>query len=63
MKKYTVVGAYADQQSYVEWVEANTPLEAIKKAEAEDAPTRAEESWPVAVFEGHYYDVAEGIGA
>lgn len=54
--KYTVILAYEDRGSTVDWVEATTPRGACFKSQEMEG---REDGWPVAVFEGHLYDVGD----
>ena len=54
--KYTVVLAWEDKDSVVEWVEARDPEEAVFVATL--MATDRDDAWPAAVFEGHHSDVS-----
>ena len=58
---YTIVGAYPDQASFVEFVEATDPDHAVKETEALRGPDDPD-WWPVAIFEGRHDDVSGDIG-
>ena len=64
LRKYTVIGVFPEENypenSYVEWVMAESPTDAVTKAFGFDGD-RAFGSTVVAVFEGHRTDLLHGL--
>ena len=59
-KPYTVIIGYETLDSTVDWVEAPTTEEAVRRAFAQGEGR--EEGWPVAIFEGHLTDIRGDLG-